>query len=81
MKCNAAAALGMVGGRDAVLPLRRVVAGLVDAELRRIAHEALGKVRSRLEHAPGGLSFAEDGADGTLSLTAETATLSLPADK
>lgn len=81
VKCNAAAALGAIGGREAVSPLRRVVQGLVDAELRRIAREALDKIRSRLEHAPGGLSFTDDTTSGTLSLTGETATLSLPPDK
>lgn len=80
VKCRAAAALGVVGGRDAVPALRRLLEGLVDAELRVVAQDALARIRSRLAHAPGGLSLARRDDTGAVSLTAEGGSLSLPAE-
>ncbi|MEQ9496217.1 MAG: hypothetical protein RIT81_05145 [Deltaproteobacteria bacterium] len=81
-KLAAAEALGIAGGRDAVPELRRVLNGLVDAVLRTKAEDALARIQSRLAHAPGGLSIAdEDKGAGAVSLTGETGTLSLPGQK
>lgn len=78
-KLAASDALAIVGSRDAVPELRRVLNGLVDATLRTRAEDALQRIQSRLAHAPGGLSLADEAkGSGAVSLTAETGALSVP---
>ncbi len=78
-KLAAADALAVVGSRDAVPELRRVLNGLVDATLRTRAEDALSRIQSRLAHAPGGLSLADEAkGSGAVSLTKETGALSVP---
>ena len=79
MKRAAAAALGQVGTRDAVLPLRSAER---DGELRSAARQAIAEIHSRLAGAEQGQLSLAEGEAGRLSLAeAETGRLSLTDEK
>jgi HEAT repeat protein len=79
VKRAAAAALGQVGTRDSVLPLRSAER---DGELRSAARQAIAEIHSRLAGAEQGQLSLAEGEAGRLSLAeGETGRLSLTEGK
>jgi HEAT repeat protein len=82
VRMAAAAALGIVGGIQAVEPLLPLTKGLFNGDLHAAARDAVRRIQSRLGDVEAGrLSVAAAGPEGALSVSGEGGELSVAPGK